>query len=685
MTLRRALASSLAAALLPLLPAALLAPAPARAAEPASATATAAGATTAASGYRGHGVASLDPAVLARFAPRPLDPALQRTIQQMLDVRAPGGGLPSDDGQRLYFSWRVTGTTQLWRLDGPDRFPVQLTGGEDATTVAAVTPDGKTLVVQRDRKGEENPGLYLMPAGGGPLRALQHREGVQTTFQLLSPDGRTLYYRANDRTPDAYALYAHDLATGTTTLLLGEPGLWSIGDRRPDGRLLVQKATGSLSSEWFEWSPATRALTPLLGQGETTELEAAYAAQEGELLVQTNKLGDLRRLYRWKAGTFTPITPELGWDVEGFSVDESRRRILYSVNEAGYSRLHALDARTYQSLPLPRLPPADHVTAGATTRDGRFTVLSVDTGTAPRASWVLDWKSGALVRWVVPSAPEVDLSRFSRATLESYPARDGTPIPAFVRRPSRCAADPCPVVVDFHGGPEAQARPGFAPWAQLYLDAGFVLVQPNVRGSDGYGKAWLSADDGPRRLQVITDVEDAARWARKAFASNGQAPRVGISGGSYGGYATLIGMTMFAGAYDAGASNVGISNLITFLENTAPYRRLLRISEYGDPVKDREALVKLSPVTYVDRVKAPLLLMQGASDPRVPAGEAIQIHEALSARGVPVELLIFADEGHGAQKRENVVQTLGRELEFFQKHLAGGAAGPAAAAAPAAR
>ena len=622
--------------------------------------------------YSGHGAASVDPAVLARYASRPLDAALSRSIQQMLDVRAPGGGLPSADGTRLFFTWRVTGTTQVWRLDGPDRFPVQLTGGEDATSVVAVTPDGKTLVVQRDRKGEENPGLYTMPAAGGPLAEIQHTPGVQTTAQLLAPDGRTLYYRSNDRRQDAYALYAHDLASGRTELLLEAPGLWSIEDRRPDGRLLVARSTGSLSSEWFEWSPSTRQLAPLLGQGEKEEYDVRYGAAEGELLVQTNKLGNLRRLYRWKAGALSPITPELRWDVSGFSIDEPRRRILYQVNEGGSTRLFALDARTFRPERLPALPAADHVNAGATTPDGRYTVLSVDTGTAPRASWVHDWKKGTLTRWVVPSAPEVDLSRFVRASVGTYPARDGTPIPVLVRRPARCAADPCPVIVEFHGGPEGQVRPGFSPGAQLFVDAGFVLVQPNVRGSDGYGKAWLKADDGPRRLDVITDIEDAGRWARRTFASGGREPKVGIMGGSYGGYATLIGMTMFAGTFDAGASNVGISNLVTFLANTAPYRRILRSSEYGDLEKDREALVRLSPSSYVDRVKGPLLLIQGASDPRVPAGEAIQIHEALAARGLAAELLIFPDEGHGAQKRENVVQTIGRELEFFRKHLLGG-------------
>ena len=203
----------------------------------------------------------------------------------------------------------------------------------------------------------------------------------------------------------------------------------------------------------------------------------------------------------------------------------------------------------------------------------------------------------------------------------------------------------------------------------MFVDAGFVFVEPNVRGSDGYGKTWLHADDGPKRLDVITDIEDAAKWARSRFAAGGKAPKVGIYGGSYGGYSVLMGMTMFAGAYDAGVDIVGISDLRTFLRNTAPYRRILRISEYGDPERDADALAKLSPMTYVDRTKAPLLIMQGASDPRVPAGEAIQIHDALERQDVPCELMIFPDEGHGAQKRENRVLMLGHAIEFFREHL----------------
>jgi dipeptidyl aminopeptidase/acylaminoacyl peptidase len=282
---------------------------------------------------------------------------------------------------------------------------------------------------------------------------------------------------------------------------------------------------------------------------------------------------------------------------------------------------------------------------------------------------VYEWKTRNLTQWVVPSAPEVDTSKFAVAKLEHYPARDGTKIPMLVRRPARCETELCPVVVSFHGGPESQSVPGFSPGAQLYVDAGFVFVEPNVRGSDGQGKKWLHADDGRKRLDVITDIEDAARYIRTAWAKNGKAPKIGVYGGSYGGYSTLVAMTMFAGAYDAGVSNVGMSNLYTFLMNTAPYRRILRASEYGDPEKDKDALLKLSPITYLDRLKAPLLLIQGASDPRVPVGEALQFQQALEAKKVPSKLVIFPDEGHGAQKRDNRVIQIGESISFFEKHL----------------
>lgn len=587
-----------------------------------------------------------------------------------MDLRAPSVGELTPDGKQLFFSWSISGVPQLWMLKGPDRFPTQMTGGEDRTSLEAIAPDGAQLILARDRKGEENPGLYLQAAAGGELVAIQHIEGVQTLFERLSDDGKTLFFSSNDRDRATYTVYRYELDTRNKSVAFdSEPGLWHIADIKRDGRLLVRKETGSMWAEYFEWRPATRTLAPLFGQNEHEDYVAMYGANEDELIVLTNKLGEYRQLYRYSAGGFTPLTAPIKFDIERFHVDRARKRILYSVNERGYTKLYALDAKSGKPISLPRLPEADHVRFGATTSDARYTTIAIDDGRHPSQSYVLDWQKLTLTRWHMPSTPEIDTERFARAQLMSYPARDGTQIPAFVRAPERCTRELCPVVVDFHGGPESQARAGFELTTQAFVDAGFVMVKPNVRGSDGYGKAWLHADDGPKRLDVITDIEDAATWARTHFAVEGKKPRVGIFGGSYGGYSVLMGMSRFAGAYDAGVDVVGISDLRTFLKNTAPYRRILRISEYGDPERDAEALKQLSPMTYVDRVQAPLLIEQGASDPRVPAGEAIQIYEHLIQRNIESGLTIYPDEGHSLQKRQNIVLMLGHAIEFFQRHL----------------
>jgi dipeptidyl aminopeptidase/acylaminoacyl peptidase len=637
------------------------------------ASASAPRAESASGPYSGHGPESIPPEVLAKYRPKPTPPDLSRRIQSLIDIRSPGIGRLSPDGKSMFFGWNITGIGQVWKLDGPRSFPRQMTAGEDATNAVGATPDGAWVVVQRDRKGEENPGLYLQPTSGGALVLIQHMPKVQTLFERVSPDSKYVYFTSNDRTPDSYVVYRWDIARAAREIVFDEPGLWHVSDMRPDGRLLLRKETGSLSAEYSEWDPAKKERADLFGQGEKEEYYAVYGAKPGEIIVSTNKAGDFRRLYAWTGpGQHTALGEDAKSDVSWFDIDEKRTRILYTTNEGGYHRAHALDARTYKPVTLPALPEADQVIFGPSTPDGRFTTLGVDDGLHPMQGYVIDWTANKLQIWHSPSTPEVDTTKFARARYDLFKARDGASIPVFVRRPDKCATDPCPVVVSFHGGPEAQTLPGFNVFAQMFVDAGFVFVEPNVRGSDGYGKAWSHADDGPKRLSIITDIEDTAKWVRGTFASNGKEPRVGVYGGSYGGYSVLMAMTMFAGDYDAGVDIVGISDLRTFLRNTAPYRRILRISEYGDPDADADALAKLSPMTYIDRAKAPLFIVQGASDPRVPAGESIQIRDALAKKGVPCDLTIFPDEGHGAQKRENRVYTLAQSIAFFTKHLVRG-------------
>jgi dipeptidyl aminopeptidase/acylaminoacyl peptidase len=534
--------------------------------------ATAASAALGASGeapkpYAGHGAGSVSAELLAKYAPPALPPASSARIQAMLDVRSPGAGLLSEDGKHLFFSWTVTGLRQVFRLDGPNTFPKQLTGGEDATSVVAATLDGKTLILSRDRRGEEYPGLYLQPAAGGPLTVIQHLPKVQTVFDRLSEDGASIFFHANDEKPDAYAIYRYDLASKTKQRVFGETGLWAVADQKGD-KLLLAKMVGSNMTEYYELDLTKKATTPLFGVGEREDYVAKYGAKEGEILVQTPHFGEHRRLYSWTANKFAPLSPELPNDVADFAIDGKRTRILYTVNEGGYTRLRGLDAKTGKPIDVPTFEGADHVRVASFSKNGRFTTFSVETATSPGRGYVYDWQAKKLTPWHEPSSPEIDTSRFAKATLESYVARDGTKIPMFVRRPEalREAVGAVP------RGRDVPRRAGGAGAAGLQrARAALRGRRLRRRGAERARQRRVRQDlaaRGRRRQAARGHHRHRGRREarRTAWAIGGKAPKVGVFGGSYGGYSTLVGMTMFAGAYDAGVSVVGISNLVTFLD-----------------------------------------------------------------------------------------------------------------------
>lgn len=621
--------------------------------------------TDSAAGYSGLGKESVSPKDIQRYAPPPLAPPAERNIREMLDISFPGAGLLSPDNRHFYFSWKITGVVQIWSLDTQRGFPVQLTGGKNSNYLQNITPDGKWLVITQDKDGQENPGIFLLSPDGLQRKTVFEQSKVRAFFAYLTEDGKSLFYSANDEKPDSYSYYKYDIAKGTREKIFREDGQWFLSDYTKDGRWLFAKAISNAVREYYEYDLKTKELTPVLGQGENQYFVAQYAHNQKDLLVITSKFSDFKKFYLYKDKKWKELFSIKKGDVDGIDIDLRRQRILLSTNEDGYAKVYAFDARTYKALSLPKLPDGEQVYTGTTSWDGNSTMFSVSSYNTPRKSYSYNWKTRRLRQWVYPSTPGIDFKKFVPAKLEFYPAQDGTKIPMFVRRPAHCQNQACPVVVHFHGGPEGQSIPGFSSVAQLYVDAGFIFVEPNVRGSEGYGREWLNSDNGPKRLQVVSDIKDCADYIRGHW----KVTKIGVMGGSYGGYSTLFAMTKYAGTYDAGVASVGMSNLLTFLQNTAPYRRALRIPEYGDPEKDRQALIELSPVTYIDHLKSPLMITQGVNDPRVPVGEALQFQRVLESKKIQSSLILFADEGHGSEKKDNQVLEIGHTLEFFKKYL----------------
>ena len=622
--------------------------------------------------YKGLGSESISPENLKKYAPPVLNPIMTNKLKKMFDVTSPGMGMLSPDKKTLFFSWRVTGQSHLWKIDGPQKFPQQLTSGSDAVSLNAVAPNGKFLIISKDTNGQENPGLFKLDLKTGFIQELYRQQKVQVSFSFITDDSKWMYYTANDKKADSYSTYKMNLETLKIETVFDGDGNWYVADYWNQGeRLLMVKYNGARQNEYYDFEVKTQKLTPVIGQGEKNEYEVSYGTRTDEFIVLTAK-DNFKRLYLYKNKQLTlKSDPQLKFDISGFSVDQPRKKLTYTVNREGYSELHALSLPSFKKVNIPQFKNADHVFLGSTTRDGQVSMLGVVSAQSPRLSYSYDWNTKKMTQWVLPSAPEVDLKKLAVSKLMKYTTRDGVEIPMFVRFPEKCQEKSgCPVVVHFHGGPEGQSQPGFSPMAQAFVDEGFIFAEPNVRGSDGYGKEWLDADNGAKREKVITDIEDASIWIRKNWSdANGVAPKVGVMGWSYGGYSTLMAMTYFAGSYDAGVALVGMSNLVTFMQNTAPYRRILRMSEYGNPETDKDFMLRLSPVTYVDKVKNPLMIIQGVNDPRVPAGEALQMHETLQKKKIASELILFADEGHGSSKKENQVLEIGHMIEFFKKQL----------------
>ena len=465
-------------------------------------------------------------------------PAVSRRIQSMLDVRAPGIGIVAPDGARLYFRWRITGTAQVWRLNAPKGFPVQLTGGEDATSIVAVTPDGKWLVLSRDVGGEENPGLYLQSAEGGPLKTIQNTPKVQTLFEFVTHDGKERLFpreRRRRRTPTrstattsragAKSSSSASRASGTSPIIaatgrgLAPPRQ---GDRLVLGRVLRVRARRRRSSRRSSGGRERRSTTPRTARRRARcSCSRTRSATSGACT-----RGDGRRA---TAMSFPEVLAPEGMDVAGFAIDQARAARLHVGKRGRLPRLHVARRGDYGPARC-QLPDADQVYAGDATprralrdhrrRDRAGTRARATCSTGRRGSS----RSGSC-RGARRSTSRRSRARGSRGTRRGT-AR-GSRCSCAARRGARGenAADPCPVVVSSTAGPKAQATPGFSPCAQMFVDAGFVYVEPNVRGSDGYGKTWSHADDGPKRLAVITDIEDAAKWIREQLGRERQGAR----------------------------------------------------------------------------------------------------------------------------------------------------------------
>lgn len=584
----------------------------------------------------------------------------------------------SPDGNTVAYTANTSGQYDLWLapLDGGEaRRLTDFT--EHAVRTMAWSPDGSSLAFTADQGGDEQHQVYVIDANGGDPRRVSTTDDRQHHLggDPFSSDGRWLAYAANDRDPMVQDIVIHDLESDTVRRTESEVGLmlFPVEFSPDDDRLLVVGARSNTDSDVFviDLTAGELELTSLTTHdGEARNVPTGWTADGSGVYVVTDGGGEFSSVtvLDVATGASTPFEPtsDIGWDVEEFAASEDGSVLAWSINENGMSVLHH-QSRDGTAGARRDLPPSV-IQSMCLTPDGSAAAALVASATRPSEIAVIGLKSDEPARPLTDSRPP-GLLAFGPIDPElvSYPTHDGRDIPAWLYRP--VGDGPFPVVLSIHGGPEAQERPqyNYAGLYQYLLANGIGVLAPNVRGSTGYGRAYQTLIHRDWGGDELGDFEHANRYLRALDWVDDD--RIAVFGGSFGGFATLSCVARLPDLWAAGVSIVGPSNLQTFVRAVPPTWRSLMKTWVGDAEDDAMMLAQRSPLTYADQIVAPLLVIQGANDPRVVQAESDQIVESLEARGVDVQYVVYPDEGHGFTKRENEIDALSQVAEFLIDRL----------------
>lgn len=598
----------------------------------------------------------------------PIPPEVSAAVQLYQNSRAAELEDWLADGSIL-ISTRFGETRQLHHVAAPGAQRTQLTFGREPIASATAIPGTDRFVLGRDTGGDEWFQLYLRDLAGKSTQLTT--PGTRNQGPVVSRDGRLLVWAQATKGSASYSLLAVDPAQpGAPRVLHKSDGTVFAADIAGDrSGLLFVRNISNRENQLFRLDLASGAVARI-ADGPPTRFEDPRFLGNDRILALSDRESDTRRLVEIDiaSGRQTVLTPGLKWDVESYDLSPDGRRLAYAINEDGFSRVVLVDRETGKTLPAPALPRGV-LTALKFAPDSSKFAVAFTGATSAGDIWSVALADGAVTRWTASELGELDPTRLAEPQVIRFTSFDGLSVPALVYRPKGVPASTrTPVIIDIHGGPEAQTRPSWNYGAQYFADTlGATVILPNVRGSDGYGKRYLNLDNAEKREDSVKDIGALLDWIAKQPGLD--ASKVAVYGQSYGGYMSLAVMTHYSDRLVGGIARYGISDFVTFLNNTEAYRRDNRRAEYGDErlPEMQKVFASISPMANIGRIGKPMLIMQGANDPRVPQSESDQVVAKLRAQGNETWYVLFADEGHGFLKKGN--NDLRREAEtvFLQK------------------
>jgi len=577
----------------------------------------------------------------------------------------------SGDGAHVYVSSNLSGTAQLYRVPVGGGELEQLTDFSEPVGAVAVPGDDRVLL-QVDSGGNERHQIFLLDGPGAEPKALIDEPDFIHWIGSVSRDGGRFSYQCNRRNGTDFDVFVHDLESGEDRLVFDMGGWCSPASFSPDGRWLaiVRNTEKNMDSDLYLVN---------LGDGEVIHVNPheadamaggpSWLADSSAFYFSTDQEREFPAVARYDMATKAwKFEAEDDWGLAA-RVSRDGALALLTTSVDGFSRVRLADPQSLKVLREIELPGDGVVTGLSLSEDGALMAVGFSSARVPGDVWLYDTTTGD------PAGHPVRLTESpnpvaGRTTTDPelirFESFDGLSVPAFVYRPAG-AEGPSPVLVQIHGGPEGQTLPAWDPLKQYLAARGYTVVSPNVRGSTGYGRTYHHLDDVRLRLDSVRDLEGLHAWI--TAQPDLDEKRAVLYGGSYGGYMVLAGLTFQPDLWAAAVDIVGISSLVTFLENTSAWRRQFREREYGSLEHDREFLHEVSPMTHIDNLRAPLFIIHGENDPRVPVSEARQIAAVLAEKGVRHELVVYPDEGHGLAKLANRLDAYPRAVDFLDEVL----------------
>jgi len=610
--------------------------------------------------------------VVAAETPTSTTDELTTAVTLMARIGRCGSPSFSPSGGTLAFVCDMSGVPQVWTAATEGGWPTLVTTLEDPVNSVEWSPSSDWLAISVAPGGGMNTQIYLVRPDGTGLKRYTRGGKDNNWLAPWAHDGSALMMSSNVRDGAAMDSYLLIVPDGQMKMVAQNPGIGNLEDMSRDNRLaLVSRMKSRGSNDVYLVDTGGGKEVNLTSHEGPGEFAGRFSHDAQTVYLASNKDRDLEAFAKEKigpndeAGTIQVIAARDDAELDGFEINEQGTQALLIWNAAGKSELSFVDLSTEKMSPGPPLP-TELAFAAKFSPDGKQLALVLNGAAAPSDVWVLDLGNLRFHQVTHSAHAGVNLDNLVRPKLVHYTAHDGLPLSGWLWLPKQWSS-PGPVVLSFHGGPEGEELPGFRSDYQALLMEGIAVLAPNVRGSSGFGKRFVNLDNGELRVNAVKDIKSSVDY----LVSNKIADprRLGIMGGSYGGYMTMAGLTEYPDLFKAGADLFGVVNFETFFANTEPWMAAISTVEYGDPKTQADLLRRLSPIHKVDQVKAATIVLHGANDTNVPVVEAEQVVNNLKRRGVPVEYVLFPDEGHGWRKVPNRIRSTVEITRWFVKYI----------------